>query len=63
MTQPDRLALAVQERKARWPGWCDTCSKPILIGQRIARLTAPAGWCHTRCLPIIRAALERTTAP
>jgi hypothetical protein len=59
MTQPDRLALATNERKARWPGWCPACLKPIHTGQRIAKLTAPTGWIHTNCVEIIRAARDR----
>jgi hypothetical protein len=59
----DRLALAVTVRKARRNSTCTICRAPITIGQGIARLTAPSGWCHVLCVPAVAAALtpkERT---
>jgi hypothetical protein len=58
----DRLALATRVMKARWPGWCPACRLPITIGQSIARLTDPAGWCHVTCVPAVREFIERNTA-
>jgi hypothetical protein len=47
----DRLALATRVRKARRTSVCTICHVPIIIGQPIARLISPAGWCHLRCVP------------
>jgi hypothetical protein len=49
----DRLALATRVRQARRGGWCPSCRGPIIIGQPIARLIKPAGWCHVGCVPIV----------
>jgi hypothetical protein len=54
----DRLALAVRVRKARRPGWCSICRLPVTIGQPIARLIRPAGWCHVGCVPAVARALR-----
>jgi hypothetical protein len=47
----DRLALATHVRKARRGSICTICHVPIIIGQPIARLISPSGWCHVRCVP------------
>ncbi len=60
MTAPDRLALAVRVRKARRNGVCNVCRVPIIIGQPIARLIRPTGWCHLACVPVVAAI--KTTA-
>jgi hypothetical protein len=49
----DRLALATRVRKARRTGSCSICRLPVTIGQPIARLIKPAGWCHLGCVPIV----------
>jgi hypothetical protein len=56
----DRLALAVRVMKARRTSICTICRAPVLIGQSIARLTSPSGWCHLTCVPVV-AALQATT--
>jgi hypothetical protein len=48
-----RLALATRVMKARRAGWCSVCRRPVAIGQPIARLIKPAGWCHVGCVPIV----------
>ena len=58
MTTPDRLALATRVMKARRTSICTVCRAPVLVGQRIARLIRPAGWCHLTCVPVV-AALQR----
>jgi hypothetical protein len=55
----DRLALATRTRKARRESCCCACGVPIIIGQPIARLVSPPGWCHVRCVPHVAAALGR----
>lgn len=59
MTAPDRLALATRVRKARRASVCTICRAPIVVGQPIARLVSPAGWCHVRCVPAVARALRR----
>jgi hypothetical protein len=54
----DRLALATRVRKARRISICTICPVPITIGQPIARLISPAGWCHVRCVPHVARALR-----
>jgi len=49
----DRLALATHVRKARRGSICTICRVPIIIGQPIARLIKPPGWCHVRCIPAV----------
>ena len=49
----DRLALATRVRKARRGGSCSVCRLPVTIGQPIARLIKPAGWCHLACVPVV----------
>jgi hypothetical protein len=55
VTAPDRLALATRTRKARRTSVCTVCRVPIIIGQPIARLIRPAGWCHLACVPVVAA--------
>jgi hypothetical protein len=55
----DRLALATRVMKARRTSVCTICRVPVLIGQPIARLTSPSGWCHLTCVPVV-AALQAT---
>jgi hypothetical protein len=61
----DPLPLADRVRKARRPGRCTVCHGPVTIGQSIAHLARPPGWCHVRCAPTVAAIIttERTTAP
>jgi len=54
----DRLALATRVRKARRASVSTICRAPITIGQPIARLIKPAGWCHLRCVPHVARALR-----
>jgi hypothetical protein len=54
----DRLALATRVRKARRASTCAVCRVPIIIGQPIARLIKPAGWCHLACVPVVAAVLD-----
>jgi hypothetical protein len=61
MTAPDRLALATRVMKARRTSICTVCHAPVLVGQQIARLIRPAGWCHLTCVPVV-AALQATAA-
>jgi len=56
----DRLSLAVRTMKARRTSICTICRAPVTIGQSIARLTSPSGWCHLTCVPVV-AALQATT--
>ena len=51
----DRLALATRVMKARRGSVCTVCRAPVLVGQQIARLIRPAGWCHVGCVPVVRA--------
>jgi hypothetical protein len=53
-----RLALATRVRKARRPGSCSICRLAITIGQPIARLIKPAGWCHLGCVPVVARTLR-----
>jgi hypothetical protein len=53
----DRLALATRVMKARRNSVCTVCRVPISIGQPIARLVSPSGWCHLTCVPAVAAAL------
>ena len=55
----DRQALATRVRKARRPGVCTVCRVPITIGQPIARLIKPAGWCHLGCVPAVARTLRQ----
>jgi hypothetical protein len=55
----DRLALATRVMKARRTSICAICRAPVLVGQPIARLIRPAGWCHLTCVPVV-AALQST---
>ena len=57
----DRLALATRVMKARRTSICSICHAPVLVGQQIARLIRPAGWCHLACVPVV-AALKATTS-
>lgn len=69
MTRPnarqddDRLALATRTRKARRGGTCTICRAPVIVGQPIARLASPPGWCHVRCVPHVARVLGTSTAP
>lgn len=60
----DPWPLADRVRQARHPGICTMCKAPITIGQPIAHLAKPPGWCHVRCAPAV-AAITTTdrTAP
>jgi hypothetical protein len=44
--------------KARRTSICTICRAPVLVGQPIARLIRPAGWCHLRCVPIVASTLH-----
>ncbi len=55
----DRLALATRVMKARRSSICTICRAPVLVGQPIARLIRPPGWCHLACVPAVAAALRR----
>ncbi len=57
----DPLPLAERVRKARRTGICTICKAPVTVGQPIARLPKPPGWCHVRCAPAVVAALGTTT--
>jgi len=57
----DRLSLATRVMKARRSSVCTVCRGPVLVGQQIARLIRPAGWCHVRCVPVV-AALHQMAA-
>jgi hypothetical protein len=54
----DRLALATRVRKARRASVCTICLLPINIGQSIARLIRPPGWCHLGCVPVVARTLR-----
>jgi hypothetical protein len=54
----DRLALATRVMKARRTSMCTVCRLPVTIGQPIARLIKPAGWCHVACVPVVARALR-----
>ena len=54
----DRLALATRVMKARRSGICPSCRGPIIIGQRIARLTSPPAWIHLVCVEAVRKLAE-----
>ena len=58
----DRLSLATRTMKARRTSTCTICRVPILVGQPIARLIRPAGWCHLTCVPVV-AAIKTSAAP
>jgi hypothetical protein len=45
VTMADRLALATRVMKARRTSSCPACDGLIVVGQSIARLTSPRGWC------------------
>ena len=50
MTAP---ALADRSMRARRTTTCHLCGRPVLVGQRIVRVTAPGGgrkWPHAACL-------------
>jgi hypothetical protein len=60
----DPWPLADRVRKARRPGTCTVCHAPVAIGQPIARLPRPPGWCHVACAPAVAATTtKRTTTP
>ncbi len=59
----DPLPLADRVRTARRPGVCTICRAPISIGQRIAHLARPRGWCHVKCAPAVATTTGRTAAP
>ncbi|MBO0813674.1 MAG: hypothetical protein J2P30_00755 [Actinobacteria bacterium] len=59
----DRLALAVNVRKARRTTMCPTCQAPIRPGMTMARLSSPGAWIHTGCVPVVAAVLGITTQP
>ncbi len=44
--------LADRARKARHASVCGLCGGPVVVGQRIARLTegGRARWCHASCV-------------
>lgn len=50
----DRLALATRTMKARRSSTCPACGGPITVGQAIAKLASPPGWCHLACIPAVR---------
>jgi hypothetical protein len=57
MTGPvlaDPWPLADRVRKARRASVCTICHAPVTIGQPIAHLPKPPGWCHVRCAPAVR---------
>ena len=58
----DPLPLADRVRKARRAGLCTVCRAPVTIGQPIAHLAKPPGWCHVTCAPAVAAitTTERT---
>jgi hypothetical protein len=49
----DPLPLADRVRKARRAGLCTICRAPIHVGQPIAHLPKPPGWCHVQCAPAV----------
>ena len=53
----DPLPLADRVRKARHASVCTICHAPISVGQPIAHLAKPSGWCHVRCVPAVARAL------
>ena len=53
----DRLALATRTIKAPPHIGLPSCRAPVLVGQQIARLTAPRAWIHIGCVPVVRGAL------
>jgi hypothetical protein len=62
----DPLPLADRVRKARRTSACTICRAPITIGQPIAHLATPPGWCHVKCAPAVRrlaAAITDVPAP
>ena len=56
----DPLPLAEKVRKARRTGRCTICHGPVFVGQPIARLPKPPGWCHIRCAPSVAAVAIRS---
>jgi hypothetical protein len=60
----DPLPLADRVRRARRASTCTICRAPVTIGQPIAHLATPRGWCHVKCAPAVAAiTAERTAAP
>jgi hypothetical protein len=59
----DPLPLADRVRRARRASVCTICRAPITIGQPIAHLARPPGWCHVRCAPAVAAALGGKATP
>ena len=57
----DPLPLADRVRRARRTGVCTICHAPVTIGQPIAHLAKPPGWCHVRCAPAVRQLTAATT--
>jgi hypothetical protein len=57
----DPLPLADRVRKARRASVCTICHAPVTIGQPIAHLARPPGWCHVRCAPAVRRLTAATT--
>ena len=55
----DPLPLADRVRRARRAGVCTVCRAPVTIGQPIAHLAKPPGWCHVRCAPAVARALAQ----
>ncbi len=56
----DPLPLADRVRKARRASVCTICHAPVAIGQPIAHLAKPPGWCHVRCAPAVAALTIRS---
>jgi hypothetical protein len=50
----DPLPLADRVRRARRQSLCTLCRGPIRIGESIAHLRQPPGWCHVKCTPAVR---------
>jgi hypothetical protein len=60
----DPLPLADRVRKARRASVCTICRTLITIGQPIAHLATPPGWCHVQCAPAVAAiATTGSTSP
>lgn len=59
----DRLALASRTMRARRGSVCTICRSPVLVGQQIARLIRPAGWCHVGCVPVVAAIKTSAGSP
>jgi hypothetical protein len=57
----DPLPLADRVRKASRASTCTICHAPVTIGQPIAHLATPRGWCHVKCAPAVAAIIITTT--